>query len=124
MAEPAGEPVRLSHEAVEKIAVPSWSLFEEIVVAVGEAGAALMPRPPAPPVRRAPPGRGRPRSPVPEEPPEPLPVSRLLIYPPIGGEVPWGCNPYSPMGEGSEDTAVPLVDPAEVRLRLEQENRQ
>ena len=36
--------------------------------------------------------------------------------PPIAGDAPWGPGRESPMGEGSDNTAAPEVDPAERRL--------
>jgi hypothetical protein len=103
----------------EDIAVPRWNIVDDFMEGLGRAAVAAVPRP----VTRAEP----PRPPRdwhalhPEPPAEPPPRrGYIYIYPWISGILPWGCAPRGPMGEGSEDTAVPPVDPAEARLCPEQ----
>ena len=56
--------------------------------------------------------------PSPQTAPEPalhrgLPL--VLYYPIIDPEIPLGPSADNPMGEGSEDTAAPMIDPADAR---------
>jgi hypothetical protein len=113
-------PRRRPRETAADIAVPSWDIVGDFCEAIGRAGADLTSYQPAGPPR--PPPRPRDwRALHPPPRPEPRRVRGLIyIYPWIGGDPPWGCAPCSPMGEGSEDTAVPPVDPAEARLHPEQ----
>jgi hypothetical protein len=103
----------------EQIAVPDWNIVEEFFEAIGEAAADFVSYAPAGPPE--PPERPRDwRALHPPPSPEPPPARRhIYIYPHINGDAPWGCANCSPMGEGSEDTAVPPVDPAEARLHPE-----
>jgi hypothetical protein len=103
---------------VEDIAVPSWNLVDEFMEGLGHAAADFgSAGPPSPPPR--PPRDWRALHPPPPTQP---PRSRgyIYIYPWIGTPPAWGCARCSPMGEGSEDTAVPEVDPAEARLHPEE----
>jgi hypothetical protein len=109
-------PRRRPRETAESIAVPSFDIVEECCEAIGEAVGRFLANhtvgaPPPPPPRR--------RFPVPTALPQqgPTPLRRhIYIYPWISGHMPWGAGADSPCGEGSEDTAVPPIDPAEVRL--------
>jgi hypothetical protein len=112
-------PRRRPRVTVEDLAVPSWNLVDEFMEALGHAASDIGPHrpdgllPPPPPPRD-----WRARHPRPQA--EPLPLrGPIYIYPWINRDVPWGCANCSPMGEGSEDTAVPPVDPAEARLHPE-----
>jgi hypothetical protein len=99
---------------VEDMAIPKWNLIDDFVEALGLAGAALLPSEPidAGPARRAAPVRRR--EPAPAEPERGLPL--VLRYPRIDDDGPLGPNPANPMGEGSEETALPVIDPVDVRL--------
>jgi hypothetical protein len=112
-----------SHDAIESIAVPSWDLVDDIGEAIGQAGAALLPHRHLDEawLPRSNPIVGPQRVAEPEAPPAPIPSTKLCLYPPIGRQPPWGADESSPMGEGSEDTAVPRVDPAELRLAEERQ---
>jgi hypothetical protein len=113
-------PRRRPRETVEDIAVPNWDVVAEFLEGIGRAGADLTSYEPAGPPE--PPQRPRDwRALHPPPQPQPRAVRRVIyIYPRINGDAPWGCANCSPMGEGSEDTAVPPVDPAEARLHPEQ----
>ena len=43
-------------------------------------------------------------------------IALVLRYPRIDDDVPLGPNTDNPMGEGSQETAVPVIDPVDVRL--------
>jgi hypothetical protein len=104
----------------EDIAVPQWNIVEDFFEAVGQAAADFVSYRPAGPLEPPPQPPRDWRALHPEPPTQPPPTRRhIYIYPRIGGDAPWGCANCSPMGEGSEDTAVPPVDPAEARLRPE-----
>jgi hypothetical protein len=99
---------------VEDIAVPRWNVVDDFLEGLGRAAADVVPSQPPRPPRDW-------RALHPEPPTQPPPLRRhIYIYPWIGGAPPWGCANCSPMGEGSEDTAVPEVDPAEARLHPEE----
>ncbi|GAA1825204.1 hypothetical protein GCM10009835_52410 [Planosporangium flavigriseum] len=102
---------------VEDVAVPRWNFIDEFMEALGHAAADAGPHVPPPP-RPARDWRALHPPPPPPEPPRPR--GFIYIYPRIGEPPPWGCAACSPMGEGSEDTAVPAIDPAEARLHPEQ----
>jgi hypothetical protein len=97
----------------EDLAVPKWNLVGDFVESLGLAMASVMPSVPvdAGPNRRAAPQR-RPEPP-PTEPHPGLP--RALMYSHLDPAVPLGPSPDNPMGEGSEETALPAVDPVDVR---------
>ncbi|NJC69551.1 hypothetical protein HC031_07420 [Planosporangium thailandense] len=97
---------------VEDIAVPKWNVVDEFMAALGEAAADAGPHMRAEP-KPAPEWRALHPPPQAPEPPRPGPI---YIYPWINRDLPWGCGTCGPMGEGSEDAAVPPVDPAEARL--------
>jgi hypothetical protein len=110
-------PRRQLRETVADVAVPSWNIVDDFMEAIGRAAADFGSHERAEPPR--PPRDWRALHPPP--PPEPKRVHGFIyIYPSIGEPPPWGCARCSPMGEGSEDTAVPEVDPAEARLHPEQ----
>lgn len=97
---------------VEDIAVPSWNVVDEFMSALGEAAADAGPHMRAKP-KPAPEWRVLHPPPQAEE---HRPRGPIYIYPLINRDMPWGCGRCGPMGEGSEDAAVPPVDPAEARL--------
>jgi hypothetical protein len=130
--------------AAEEVAVTDDDLMTETLEGVGEAVAVALtgeeevPVPPAhrPPVAPPEPGARcggeQPSVPVevegvrvpPHGPEEPGPPAAKPEQPPPpdpgepeGTDMPFGVGEDSPMNEGSEDTAVPPVDPAEQRLR-------
>jgi hypothetical protein len=114
-------PRRRRQETVEEIAVPSWNLVDDFFEGMGRAAVDFLhyerlgPAEPPRPVRD-----WRALHPPPQAPPRPEHRGAIYIYPRINGDAPWGCDNCSPMGEGSEDTAVPLLDPAEARLHPEE----
>ncbi|MGC9668825.1 hypothetical protein ACNTMW_19985 [Planosporangium sp. 12N6] len=113
-------PRRPRRVTAEEIAVPQWNLVDDFFEGMGRAGADLVSYRPAHPLEPPRPARDwRALHPAPQA-PEPPVLRHLYIYPRISGEAPWGCCYGSPMGEGSEDTAVPAVDPAEARLSPEE----
>jgi hypothetical protein len=109
--------------------VPHWNPVEESVEGIGEAGADVVPdepdgtsnRAPDPAANRAsdrasdragtdqPEGR---RGPV-TDPAEATGSGRPGD---VAADEPWGAGDDSPLNEGSDDSAVPEVDPAERRL--------
>jgi hypothetical protein len=109
---------RRPRESIEDIAVPSFDITTEVLAAVGTAAADIFSQAaPAEPPHRRRPMRAAPQAPEVAE--RHLGLPRTLLYPLISGETPWGAARNSPCGEGSEDTAVPPVDPAEARLHPE-----
>jgi hypothetical protein len=105
--------------------VPHWNPVEESVQGIGEAGADAVPdqpdgtsdRAPDPAANRAPDRAGTDvpdgrRGPV-TDPAEATGSGRPGD---VGGDEPWGTAGGAPLNEGSDDTAVPDVDPAERRL--------
>jgi hypothetical protein len=108
------EPTRRGRISAEDIAVPQEDLVGDLIEALGEVAAMLIRNEPAEarPERQAPPTR-------PERSSRPQPnrgLPRVLQYPRIDYETPLGPSPDNPMGEGSEETAVPVIDPVDVRL--------
>lgn len=106
--------------------VPHWNPVEESVEGIGEAGTDVVPdepdgtsdRAPDPAANRAPdragtdqPEGGR-RGPV-TDPAEATGSGRPGD---VAADEPWGTGDDSPLNEGSDDSAVPEVDPAERRL--------
>jgi hypothetical protein len=115
--------------AAENLAVPRYDVVAGILEGIGAAIAGegdefrrtIGPVPPgdpdARPDRRPAPGRSKPPT---------TPARRVADRPPtpmggigptdeLGRDTPTGLGGDSPMNEGSEDTAVPPVDPAEHR---------
>jgi hypothetical protein len=94
---------RLRNQRVtaEDLAVPKWNLVGDFVESLGLAMASVMPSAP----------QRRPEPPT--EPHRGLP--RVLMYPHLDPAVPLAPSPGNPMGEGSEETALPAVDPVDVR---------
>jgi hypothetical protein len=100
---------------IEDVAIPRLDLVADLMEGLGRAAAAAFPREPvdAGPRRQATPPR---REPVREPAAGRLPA--LLDYPDIDREIPLGPSWDNPMGEGSEETAVPVVDPVDARQGL------
>jgi hypothetical protein len=108
------EPAPRQPASAEDIAVPKVDLVAELVESLGEALATLLPDEPVdagPEHPAASACREEARGPRPD-------AKRLAVlqYPKIDSETPLGPSPGNPMGEGSEDTAVPMIDPADARL--------
>jgi hypothetical protein len=102
--------------SAEDIAVPKVDLFAELIEGLGEAAAALLPDKP---VDASPKHPAASAHPVDEEASGSRAGTKrlaVLQYPKIDSETPLGPSPGNPMGEGSEDTAVPTIDPADARL--------
>ncbi len=105
--------------------VPHWNPVEESVEGIGEAGADALPdepdgtsnRAPDPAANRAPDRAG---TDVPDSRRGPVtdPAEATGSGRPGDAESdePWGTGNGAPLNEGSGDTAVPEVDPAERRL--------
>ncbi len=120
-------PTSRSRLNVEDIAVPKWNLAEELSEAIGAAGADVLPQEPidADRLRRAAEATRRERNldrdqraeQEQERPRTGLP--RVLLYPPLDEDPPFGASPDNPMGEGSEETALPAIDPVDMRLGTE-----
>jgi hypothetical protein len=99
--------------SVDDVAVPNFDLVGELVEGLAEAARALLDHVHVEPVPKRPALRRRARTGGP-----PLDQRHLAVldYPRIDSEWPLGPCLRNPMGEGSEDCAVPAVDPAELRL--------
>jgi hypothetical protein len=103
-------------ESVEEIAVPKWNIVEDTIEAVGKTLSNLLrdhvleAASRAAQQRTAHTVRLRPERSEQDRPRE------LIIFPRLDEGLPWGASQDNPAGEGSEDTAVPEVDPVEVRL--------
>jgi hypothetical protein len=102
-----------AESTIEGVAIPRLDLVADIMEGLGQAAAALFPHEPvdAGPQRRAIRVRGEPARP--RHPERALPV--VLQYPTIDPEIPLGPSADNPMGEGSEETAVPMIDPVDAR---------
>jgi hypothetical protein len=101
---------------IEGVAVPRLDLVADVMEGLGQAAAALFPHEPVDAgLRRqavsAAPAQRQPTRP--ERRDHRLPV--VLYYPTIDPEIPLGPSANNPMGEGSEETAVPLIDPVDAR---------
>jgi hypothetical protein len=97
----------------EDLAIPRWNLIEDAVEGIGQAMADLFPHEPidAGPTRSAPP-RVREESTA-RQPARGVPA--VLHFPRIDDDIPLGPSPDNPMGEGSEETALPVIDPVDLR---------
>ena len=101
-------------ERVEDLAVSSFDLVGELVEGIAQATQRLIDHVHVKPVPKRPAFQFHPAAP----PPPDRRHLALLDYPRIDSEWPLGPCLHNPMGEGSDDSAVPLVDPVDVRLGL------
>jgi hypothetical protein len=94
--------------------VPKWNLIDDFVESLGLAAGAVLPqvRVDQGPTRRTEPPRRTERTP----PRADRAVPSVLWFPRIDDDPPLGPSPDNPMGEGSEETALPVIDPVDVRL--------
>jgi hypothetical protein len=107
------EPTARRRVNAEDLAIPRWNLVEELIEGLGRAAADLFPHEPVdaqPKPGVKPPGGG---SPPAEQPVRGVPA--VLRFPRIDDDIPLGPSPDNPMGEGSEQTALPVIDPVDAR---------
>jgi hypothetical protein len=102
-----------AENTIQGVAIPRLDLVADLMEGLGQAAASMFPHVPIDP------GQTRRAAPVRREPAGPpraghrLPL--VLQYPTIDPEVPLGPSVANPMGEGSEETALPAVDPVDAR---------
>jgi hypothetical protein len=116
MNSPGGRGPKRWRVGAEGIAVPNVNLIDEVVEGIVEPAAKLLPAPPTS-THPAPQQKSAPH-PSPTRPAEagPRGTPAVLFYPRLDSHVPLGPSPDNPMGEGSEETALPVIDPVDVRL--------
>jgi hypothetical protein len=110
-----------SRLTADDVAIPKLDLTAELIEGIGLAGAALLPQEPIPPPRgqRRQPAAGAEAGTAGQQGEQRSGLPRVLMFPRIDDDPPLGPSPDNPMGEGPEDTAVPVIDPVEVRLGRE-----
>lgn len=102
-----------AENTIQGVAIPRLDLVADLMEGLGQAAASMFPHEPIDP------GQNRRAAPVRREPADPphaehtLPL--VLQYPTVDPEVPLGPSVANPMGEGSEETALPAVDPVDAR---------
>lgn len=104
-----------AENTIEDVAIPRLDLVADLMEGLGQAAAAVFPRKP---IDAGPRRRAMPQRPEPVREPRAGTLPIVLYYPDIDREIPLGPSPDNPMGEGSEETAVPVVDPVDARRGL------